>query len=102
MKKILFAIVAVAAMSACTKTEVEYTDQVEIGFAPVAHNVTKSVAGLPSGTGYDKTFPTTQDLFIYANSAKQNSTTGELEDSWPDVYFKKAQFEHILPFLCSN
>lgn len=95
MKKILFAIVAVAAMSACTKSEVEYTDQVEIGFAPVAHNVTKSVAGLPSGTGYDKTFPTTQDLFIYANSAEQDPSTGLLvPNSWPNVYFKKAQFEH--------
>ena len=91
MKKILFAIVAVAAMSACTKTEVEYTDQVEIGFAPVAHNVTKSVAGLPTGSTYDSTFPTAQDLFIYANSAEQNPTSGLLvPNSWPDVYFKKA------------
>lgn len=93
MKKIFFSLVALAALAACSKSEVEYTDQVEIGFAPVAHNVTKSVAGLPTNDGYDKTFPTSQDLFIYANAQEQNAAGALVAGSFPDVYFKKAQFE---------
>ncbi|MBR5563678.1 MAG: fimbrillin family protein [Bacteroidales bacterium] len=93
MKKIFFSLVAIAAIAACSKSEVEYTDQVEIGFAPVAHNVTKSVAGLPTTDGHDETFPTTQDLFIYANAQEQNAAGALVDGSFPDVYFKKAQFE---------
>ena len=93
MKKIFFSLVALAALAACSKSEVEYTDQVEIGFAPVAHNVTKSVAGLPTTDGHDETFPTTQDLFIYANAQQQNDAGALVDGSFPDVYFKKAQFE---------
>ena len=93
MKKIFFSLVALAALAACSKSEVEYTDQVEIGFAPVAHNVTKSVAGLPTTDGHDETFPTTQDLFIYANAQEQNAAGALVNGSFPDVYFKKAQFE---------
>ena len=95
MKKIFFSVLAIAAIAACSKSEVQYTDQVEIGFTPVAHNVTKSVAGLPTSTspGYDETFPTTQDLFIYANAQAQNAAGDLVDGSFPDVYFKKAQFE---------
>ena len=94
MKKIFFSLVALAALAACSKSEVEYTDQVEIGFAPVAHNVTKSVAGLPtSNDSHDETFPTTQALFIYANAQEQNAAGALVDGRFPDVYFKKAQFE---------
>lgn len=42
MKKIFMTIVAVAAIAACSKTEVQYENSAEIGFTPVAKNVTKA------------------------------------------------------------
>lgn len=89
MKKIILSIVAVAALAACTKSEVEYETPAEIGFAPVAHNITKSVAGV----GTDATFPTDLDLYIYANAQTQNAD-GTLKDEWITPYFKNVQFEH--------
>lgn len=41
MKKIFMTIVAVAAIAACSKTEVQYENSAEIGFAPAVKNVTK-------------------------------------------------------------
>ena len=48
MKKIFFSIVALAALAACTKSEVAYEASAEIGFAPAVKNVTK--AAMASGT----------------------------------------------------
>ena len=48
MKKIFFSIVALAALAACTKSEVAYEASQEIGFAPAVKNVTK--AAMASGT----------------------------------------------------
>ena len=42
MKKIFFSIVALAALAACTKSEVAYESSAEIGFAPAVKNVTKA------------------------------------------------------------
>ena len=42
MKKIFFSIVALAALAACSKTEVAYEAPAEIGFAPVKGNITKA------------------------------------------------------------
>ena len=47
MKKIFFSIVAIAAIAACTKSEVAYEAPAEIGFAPAVKNVTK--AAMASG-----------------------------------------------------
>ena len=90
MKKIFFSLVALAALAACSKSEVEYTDQVEIGFAPVAHNVTKSVAGVNTDGTYKATFPTTQNLYIYAIAQDQN-TDGTFKDTW-STYLTDAEF----------
>lgn len=88
MKKVLLSLAAVAAIAACSKSEVEYETPTEIGFAPVAHNITKSVASNESAA-----FPTALDLYIYANAQQQN-TDGSLAENWPDAYFKNVQFEH--------
>lgn len=68
MKKIFFSIVALAALAACTKSEVAYEATDEIGFSVVAGNITKSVV---DGT----TYPTTLDMYVFAettdNSADQ-------------------------------
>ena len=42
MKKIFFSIVALAALAACTKSEVAYEASAEIGFAPAVKNITKA------------------------------------------------------------
>lgn len=63
MKKILFAMVAIAAMSACTKSEVQYDKPIsEIGFAPVARNITKAALGVT-----DNVYPETQNIGIWSN-----------------------------------
>ena len=93
MKKVFLSLVAVAAIAACTKSEVEYDAPAEIGFAPVASNITRSVAGLPTDGGYDAIFPIAQDIYIYANAQEQKAD-GTLVENWPDAYFKNVQFEH--------
>ena len=59
MKKIFFSIVALAALAACTKSEVAYEQPSEIGFKAVAGNMTKAAV---DGTVY----PTTLDMYVYA------------------------------------
>lgn len=48
MKKIFISLFAVAALAACTKSEVAYEAPAEIGFAPAVKNITK--AAMASGT----------------------------------------------------
>jgi hypothetical protein len=43
MKKIFFALAAVAALASCSKSEVEYTQSAEIGIAPFTQNRTKAM-----------------------------------------------------------
>lgn len=70
---------AVAAIAACTKSEVQYEPSGEISFAPVAKTLTKSVAGYDYGTTdthhvtgkdgeFDGVFPTGIDLYVFANA----------------------------------
>ena len=47
MKKIFISLLAVAALAACTKSEVQYEPAGEIGFAPAVKNITK--AAMPAG-----------------------------------------------------
>lgn len=58
MKKIFISLVAVAAIAACSKSEVAYEQPQEIGFAPAVKNVTKAAM-----TG---TLNTTDNLGIWA------------------------------------
>ena len=81
MKKIFFSIVALAALAACTKSEVAYEQPSEIGFAVVAGNMTKAAV---DGT----TFPTDLNMYIYAN------TTGNTTSADAD-YFAKAEFTYL-------
>ena len=78
---------AVAAIAACTKSEVEYTNLNEISIAPVASNVTKSVAGY-NGDTFDGVFPTAVNLYVFANASNDGGT------AWEDPYFKNALFVH--------
>ena len=60
MKKIFFAIAAIAALSACSKSEVEYEAAREITFTPVAKNITKAM--MDNG----ETFNTAEQFNVWA------------------------------------
>ena len=77
---------AVAALAACTKSEVAYETPNEIAFAPVAKNVTKSVAGYNDKGVFDGVFPTNVNLYVFANALNDAGT------AWVDPYFKNALF----------
>ena len=49
MKKLLFAALAIAAMAACTKSNVEFDQTDEIAFQPVSQKATKAAV---TGTAY--------------------------------------------------
>jgi hypothetical protein len=91
MKKIFISMMAVAALAACTKSEVQYESAGEIAFAPVAKNVTKSVAGY-NGDTFDGVFPTNVNLYVFANA--QDEENGVLQQSWTSPYFANALFKH--------
>lgn len=59
MKKIIFAIAAVAALASCSKNEIAYEQGREISLAPVPQNMTKTMM-----TG--KTFLTTENFNVWA------------------------------------
>ena len=110
MKKIFFSLVAIAALAACSKSEIAYEQTGEIAFAPVAKTLTKSVAGYYYGeddtydptdkdgnpTGqlgkFDGVFPTDVNLYVFANA--QDEKDGVLQNSWTSPYFKNALFKH--------
>lgn len=88
MKKIFFSIVAIAAIAACTKSEVAYEQPAEIGFAAVAGNMTKAAV---DGT----TFPTDLNMYIYANTTA-NTTAADAD------YFAKAEFTYLNAYNAIN
>ncbi len=88
MKKIILSIAAVAALAACTKSEVQYEQTGEITLAPVTSNTTKSVAGY-NGDTFDGIFPTDIDLYVFANAGAEGSAA----TAHTEPYFKNAHFE---------
>lgn len=88
MKKILFSLVALAALAACSKSEIAYEQTGEIMLAPVTSNTTKSVAGY-NGNAFDGIFPTEIDLYVFANAGEPGKTAPEHDEP----YFRNAQFE---------
>ena len=62
MKKLFISILAVAAAVACTKTNVDFEQPAEIGFAPVASMSSKAAI-------VDATYPTDQPIGIWSNYA---------------------------------
>ena len=88
MKKIFFSLVAIAALAACSKSEIQYEQTGEITLAPVTSNTTKSVAGY-NGNTFDGIFPTDIDLYVFANAAEP----GTPASAHNEPYFRNAQFE---------
>ena len=84
MKKIFFSLVALAALAACSKSEVEYTDNMELSFAPVTRLSTKAAV---DGTDY----PDALNMFVFANAGE---TTDALPAGYDEPYFANAEFTH--------
>lgn len=78
MKKFFISVIAIAAIAACTKSEVQYETPGEIGFAPVKGNITKA-------TGLDGVLADTQELGVWAFWDKDGSTENPTETTVDDV-----------------
>ena len=78
MKKIFFAIAAVAALASCSKSEVEYAQTNEITFTPVAKNITKAMM---EGT----TFTTSEEFNVWAFYNPTTELAADI-DAWVAEY----------------
>ena len=83
MKKIFFSFVALAALAACSKSEVAYEQPAEIGFTVAAGNVTKSVV---DGT----TYPTDLNMYVNAWTTDNTKTTPN--------YIEEGEFKHAYEY----
>ena len=88
MKKIFFSVLAIAAIAACSKSEVQYADNSEISLAPVSKISTKAAV---VGTDY----PDDLHMYVFANAGldgNKDNTVAESECS--EEYLINAEFEH--------
>lgn len=83
MKKIFISLVAIAALAACSKSEVEYEATGEIAFAPVARLNTKAAV---TTTDY----PDALNMYVFANAG----TAGAALSTFDEPYFANAEFAH--------
>ena len=82
MKKIILSIAAVAALAACTKSEVQYEQPSEIGFTPVTKMNTKVAVA-------DNKYPEGLELYIFANAGDPSAAVSAYTP-----YFRNGQFKH--------
>ena len=82
MKKIFFTMVAIAAIAACTKSEVQYEQSTEIGLAPVTYKATKAAE---SDNIYNQDLP----MYVFANTYADETPT-----MFDQPYFQNALFTH--------
>lgn len=87
MKKILFALAAVAALASCAKSEVEYTRTGEITFAPVTKNITKSMMT-------SSAFQTSESFNVWAwhNQVAAGTDVATWNKETDNYYFEEAEF----------
>lgn len=89
MKKIFFSLVALAAIAACSKSEVEYETPSEIGFIPVTKLNTKAAVA-------DTDYPDALNMYVFANAGLDGSDDNAAVEAseCTEVYFKNAEFSH--------
>ena len=89
MKKIFFAIAAVAALASCSKSEVAYEQEREISLAPVPQNMTKTMM-----TG--KSFLTSEQFNVWAwyeqLPAGTDVATWQADASFDQLYITESPF----------
>ena len=92
MKKLILSIFAVAALFSCSKSDITY-EQVdsEIGFAPVAKNITKAALGVA-----DNVYPTNQNIGVWSNydGNVAHGTTVNYETTFKTAYISDKQFTY--------
>lgn len=96
MKKIFFALAAVAALASCSKVEAEYEQTGEIALAPVPKNITKSmIAG--DGKGSNMAFPTSEEFNVWAwykpLDAGTNIEKWMKDDAEQQLYIRESTFK---------
>lgn len=72
-----------AAVAACTKTEIRYDQPDQISFAPVAKVSTKAAVA---------SYPTNLPLLVYANAGVKNTTTPTDLSSFTEEYLNDLEF----------
>ena len=83
MKKIIISMMAVAALAACTKSEVQYEPAGEISFAPVSKLNTKAAV---TTTDY----PDALNMYVFANAGEADAAL----PTFAEPYFANAEFAH--------
>ena len=83
MKKIFISLVAIAALAACSKSEVEYEATGEIAFAPVARLNTKAAVT-------DTDYPDGLNMYVFANAGTADAALSTFDEP----YFANAEFAH--------
>lgn len=81
MKKIIISMMAVAALAACTKSEVQYESAGEISFAPVSKLNTKAAV---TTTDY----PDALNMYVFANAGEADAALS----TFAEPYFANAEF----------
>ena len=81
MKKIIISMMAVAALAACTKSEVQYEPAGEISFAPVSKLNTKAAV---TTTDY----PDALNMYVFANAGEADAALS----TFAEPYFANAEF----------
>lgn len=88
MKKLIFAALAVAAMAACTKSNVDFDQQNEIAFQPVSQKATKAAV---IGTSYP--IAAAYNFNVWAWWAAQGKGTADAT-AFNTVYINNQSFEY--------
>jgi formylmethanofuran dehydrogenase subunit D len=86
MKKIFFALAALAALAACSKSEVAYEANEEIGFVPVIENMTKAMVA-------DNNFPQSEKINLWAYYKPVKAGTA-VDDWLKDASAAKTYLNH--------
>lgn len=87
MKKIFFSLFAVAAIAACTKSEIAYEQPDAIGFQVVTGKMTKAAVA-------DNAYPEALNMYVFA----MTETDGGVANATAD-YLKNAEFAEVLENL---
>lgn len=90
MKKLVFAALAIGAMAACTKSNVQFEQPGEISFQPVAQKATK--AGAVASTTYPKT--SEYDFNVWAWWGGNNATIDETYSMFTSPYIAAGTFTY--------
>lgn len=82
---------AVAALVACTKSDIQYETAGEIGFSPVARNITKAALGVE-----DNEYPTAQNVGVWANydGTVEHGETVDYATTFATAYIADKQFTY--------